>query len=119
MPRHSIPERPRSRDELEAWYAAALDDQATSGLSVAEYAEGIGVTAATLYQWRRRFGADGDDRKNSAQPAGLVEVTLEANPSMDLTGTFTVHLGRDRSIELPSQFDDNDLRRLINVLESC
>ena len=69
MPRHSIPERPRSRDELEAWYGAALDDQATSGLSVAEYAEGIGVTAATLYQWRRRLGADSDDRSDSAQPA--------------------------------------------------
>jgi len=119
MPRLSITNRPRSRDELAEWYAEALNDQATSGLSVADYAERIGVSGATLYQWRRRLAPDDDDRSGLTRPAGLIEVTLEAERSADLPGPFTVHLGRDRSIELPPQFDDNELRRLINVLESC
>jgi transcriptional regulator with XRE-family HTH domain len=46
--------RPQSRDELTAWYTAALEDQARSGQSMADYAEDLGVAPATLYQWKRR-----------------------------------------------------------------
>ena len=45
MRRIDLSHRPRSREKLAGWYAAALDDQASSGLSVAEYAAELGVTA--------------------------------------------------------------------------
>ena len=123
MPKLRITARPRGRDELAEWYAAALDDQATSGLTVAEYAEEIGVAAATLYQWRRRLSVDaGGDLSAPPRPAGLVEVTLEAErtePSIEAAGVFTVRLGCGRSIELPQHFDGSELRRLVEILESC
>ncbi len=58
--------RPRNRDDLAAWYAAALEDQVASGLSVAEYAGLIGVTATTLYEWRRRLAVASSMKPESA-----------------------------------------------------
>jgi hypothetical protein len=40
---------------LAGWYSAALSAQASSGLSITEYAPCIGVAAATLYEWRPRL----------------------------------------------------------------
>ncbi len=132
MPRRlNITARPQSRDELADWYAAALDEQAGSGLTVTEYAEEIGVAAATLYQWRRRLAVDAEDYRGAPQrPMGLVEVELGTAPTSassssgygprnERVGTFTVRLDRGRGIEVPREFDDAELRRLVTVLESC
>ena len=64
-----IMERPSSRDALRDWYSAILEDQESSGLSVAEYADKVGLSAATLYQWRRRLhsvdsGPSADDSQS-------------------------------------------------------
>lgn len=117
MRRFDLGERPRSRDELAAWYSAALDGQAASGLSVTAYAEQIGVTAATLYQWRRRLlDSDGE----TPGRANLVEVTIArpSRPTGDSTLVVRVSDGR-RSIEVPRGFDGDELRRLVTALESC
>ena len=120
MQRIDLSERPGSRDELASWYAAALDEQAVSGLSVAEYAEEIGVTATTLYQWRRRLAPNIEvDHRPTSIPAGLVEVTVESEVvEPDAACTFVVRLGA-RSVEVPPAFDDASLRRLVTLLESC
>jgi len=120
MARIDFDDRPRARGDLARWYAAALDDQAASGLSVAEYADEIGVAAATLYQWRRRLALRSDeDRQTLPNPVGLVEVTVKSRSAPDDVAVFTVRLGRDRGIEVPHEFDDAELRRLVTVLESC
>lgn len=108
--------RPTSRDELAAWYADVLEAQAASGLSVAEYAGRIGVSVPTLYQWRRRLGSQGHDGGNQAR---LVEVSV-TSPTGTTDGHMIVRLcsGR-RSIEVPRDFADDELRRLIAVVESC
>lgn len=114
-----LTERPRSRAKLEAWYAAALEEQASSGLSVAAYATKIGVTAATLYQWRRRLSCKPDELgANSVEPHGLIQVSLKspASPAFD---RFVVRLERDRFIEVPYSFDESALGRLIAVLDAC
>ena len=94
-----------------------MSAQAASGLSVTDYAELIGVTAATLYQWRRRLAAAGDD---APAPGNLVEVTI-ARPTASISSSnLLVRIGNGRrSIEVPRDFEANDLRRLIAVLESC
>ncbi len=114
MRRNDLGARPTSRQELAAWYGAVLEAQARSGLSVAEYAGRVGVTSATLYQWRRRLGEDHGDRGG----AKLVEVAVAGAECSGEAMVVRVSDGR-RSIEVPRGFDDDDLRRLIAVLESC
>ena len=50
-----LQDRPRGRRGLSAWYSKLLADQKSSGLSVAEYAEALGLTPTTLYHWKRRL----------------------------------------------------------------
>ena len=97
--------------------SAALDAQAASGLSVTAYAERIGVTAATLYQWRRRLSASSDDDHGQAN---LVEVTIARPRPTAADGCLVVRVKDGRhSIEVQRGFDTDDLRRLRGVLESC
>jgi hypothetical protein len=117
MRRIDLGGRPTSRDELAAWYSAALDAQAASGLSVAAYAERVGVSAWTLYQWRRRLSSSTGRRRRHAN---LVEVTI-ARPSRATGGGCLVVLVNEgrRSIEVPRGFDTDELRRVVTALESC
>ena len=117
--RNALGPRPSSRAELVAWYRAALSAQARSGLSVADYAEEIGVTAATLYLWRRRLTVAGEDAAPDRQ-AQLVEVTVADEGEAGSGATLVVRMKcRRRSIEVSPGFRDDDLRRLVAVLESC
>lgn len=111
--------RPKSRGELARWYAEALEHQATSGLTLAEYAEEIGVAPATLYEWRRRLSAEDAAEGQRAAPFGLVEVTVEDEGATGSSAAFLVRLGGERGIEVPPGFAEADLRRLVRVLESC
>ena len=112
--------RPTSRDGLAKWYSEALAAQAASGLSVAEFAERMGVSMPTLYLWRRRLGVPPSP---SETPTRLVEVTV-TRPSPATfaasTSAMVVRLcsGR-RSIDVPTGFDDAELRRLVTAIESC
>ena len=106
--------RPTSRKERAAWYGAVLEAQARSGLSVCDYAERIGVTATTLYWWRRRLGQGGGAR----DPVSLVEVAVAGPEGSGEAMVVRLSDGR-HSIEVPRGFDDDALRRLIGVLESC
>jgi hypothetical protein len=49
MPKHILRPRPEKPDDLAAWYREALAAQESSGLNVSDFAEAIGVSAATLY----------------------------------------------------------------------
>jgi transposase-like protein len=119
MRRIELDGRPQDREELGRWYAAALKRQASSGLSVAEYADQIGVSAATLYQWRRRLSGEAVEKGRAGDLVGLVEVTVDREAVMDGTRGFLVRLGGERCIDVPAKFNDGELRRLVRVLESC
>ncbi|MBI5850438.1 MAG: hypothetical protein HZB39_05285 [Planctomycetes bacterium] len=100
-------------------YATALADQTTSGLSMAAYAAKPGVNPTTLYEWRRRLGPSGQGVTPTPPCTKLVEVTM-ARPSAASRGGMVLRLARGcRSIEVPRDFDADDLRRLIAVVESC
>ncbi len=115
-----VKSRPRSRSELAAWYESVLDDQEGSGLSVAEYAEEIGVTPTTLYSWRRRFeSAPAPKRRREASGLVRVQVRGEAEVPAGRTETFVVRVGRSRAIEVRTGFDADELARVIEVLEAC
>ncbi len=115
-----LSKRPRSRDELEAWYGAALEDQERSGLSVAEYASEIGVTPATLYNWRRRLcDASEGPEETPIRSGGLIQVDLEKRSAPVSAGPFVLRLDDHRSLEVPVGFDDDELERLLDVLDRC
>jgi len=112
--------RPTERSELAAWYESALADQKRRGLSVAKYAEEIGVTPATLYGWRRRLDS-GPSPEPRREAPGLVRVQVRRGAELPAarTGALVVRVGRSRSIEVPSGFDADELARVIEVLEAC
>ena len=117
MRRIDVGPRPAGRDALAAWYAEALDVQRASGLSVAEFAPRIGVSAPTFYAWRRRLAAAAPREL----PAQLVELTVARGSSpAAAAGPMVVQLcaGR-RSIEVPAGFDGAELQRLVAAIESC
>ncbi len=114
-----LSQRPRSREHLSDWYAVALEDQATSGLSMADYAGELGIAPTTLYQWKHRLSAQDACEFETPTSLGLVEVSIEDRPSDAAPGAIVVRLGNDRCVEVPKQFDDDDLIRLIELLESC
>lgn len=113
-------DRPTKRSALAAWYRKALAELERSGQSVAEYAEEIGVTAATLYQWRRRLA---HDRRSPAGAAtGLVRVRVGrgiVQGDEERSDGLVVRLLRGRSIVVPAGFDAEELARVLEVLEAC
>lgn len=120
MRRNAIESRPTSRAELAEWYSDLLEQQAASGLSVTAFAAQVGLSAWTLYEWRRRLLGTASTKQESP-PTGprLIEVSI-ARPELPGDAVVIVRLvdGR-RSIAVPHGFDGEELRRLVSVLESC
>jgi hypothetical protein len=115
MRRNELGKRPAGREGLAAWYEALLERHAESGLSVAEFAARAGLSAWTLYQWRRRLSKGA---KPQAASARLVEVSVV--PAAVARGSgLAVELRSGHRIEVGGGFDDHELKRLIGVLESC
>ena len=91
MLRDGLGERPTSRKDLAAWYSAALDAQARSDLSVADYAKQVGVVGWTLCDWRRRLGGGGvRDR------AKFVQATVVRSTGAESGGALVVRAGACR-----------------------
>lgn len=112
-----IGSRPTNREELGSWYASILEEQARSGQSVTEFAAGVGISAWSLYEWRRRLSRAVNGREE--QTARLVEVAVVQKERRQ-AGHLRVRLGRSgHRVDVPAGFNDAELRRLIGVLESC
>lgn len=107
--------RPTDRAELAAWYEAIIDEQERSGLSVTEAAEEVGVTAATLYSWKRRLC-----RADTEVARSLVRVHVpDAEYRPSTSATLVLRLRQGRAIEIPDGFDADELARLIAVVDAC
>ena len=87
-------------------HLALLD---TGDWTVAELAAEIGVSAPTLYQWRRRFGPtiDHDDG------ADLVEVDVARHCS-----AIEIVIG-SVTVRVPPAFDEAHLRSVLKIVSSC
>lgn len=99
------------RREMEA----LLAEQEKSGLSVARFARERGISAWSLYEWRRRLRKEGGRGARRSQRFVQVRVVGEpAGPS-----TIAVELPAGARVHVPRGFDEDELRRLLGVLESC
>lgn len=120
MHKRSFGPRPQSREELAGWYGAMLEEHAESGLSLKAYAERVGISAWTLYDWRRRLGRDSDGGGPTEQEPTLVEVAVVTPAERRSTTGFVVRVNEDRrSIVVPPGFDGDELRRVVAAVESC
>lgn len=98
---------------LAAYYGELLAEQEGSGLSVTEFAEEAGVSAATLYAWRRRL-------RGRAGKAKLLEVdVIEGGSEASGSQFVTLEVDERFRIELPGDFDEDALMRLLGVLDRC
>ena len=115
MRRNAIGGRPTRREDLAEWYRSLLERQAESGLSVRAFAATAGVSAWTLYEWRRRLGDTARYRDGAPR---LVEVSVVPSSPPTSAG-IGVELRSGHRLDVRAGFDDDELRRLIGVLESC
>lgn len=106
------------RTEREEHYAILLDEQEESGLSVTAFAEEAGLSAATLYSWRRRLGRATPREGGVA----LLEVRVddeEDDEVQETSGRMVVAMADGTRIELEADFDESALARLLSVLDRC
>ena len=109
MARHS----PERIEEIRG-HLAELEQ---SDRTVAELARELGVTAWTVYSWKRRFGADAlrpsRNARQATPRADLIEI--EPPPTCDL---MEVVVGA-MTVRVPRAFDPTELRRLLEVVQAC
>jgi transposase-like protein len=101
-------------DEKDA--RACLLSVARSGQTLRAWSRGHGVDGRSLRAWDRNLSR----RASSAPPRrepGLVEV-VRASPIPRSPQRYLVHVG-EVSVEVGDDFDEQTLRRLLEVLRAC
>ena|SRR5688572_4538602 len=89
-------------------------EQESSGLSVARFARERGLSAWTLYDWKRR--SRDQLREVRAERSRFVEVKLGTAAEAP---ALVVETPRGLRVRVPRGFDEGELRRLIGALSSC
>ena len=103
------------RSDREAYYEVLLNGQEESGMSVAAFAKEMGMSAATLYSWKRRLG-----QPRGGEGSALLEVCVrDEGKSTQLSGRMIVSLACGTRIELDADFDESALERLLGVVLRC
>lgn len=86
-----------------------------SGASVSQFAREHGVSAWTVYGWRKRFQrVQPPVRRGGARPIDLVEVRTAGCAA----ACFELSVA-DVSIRVPGRFDEAELARLLRAVRSC
>ena len=86
-----------------------------SGLSLMAFGKREQVSYAKLLYWRRKF----DGEKRRADEPQLVPVEVIADQPAPAPSKIDVWLSNGVAFEVPTGFDEAELRRLIGVLQSC
>jgi len=102
----------KSRLKREAEIRKVLSELAKSGDTVQAFARRRGMSAWTLYDWRRRFGS----ARRKARQAEFVAVEVDDRPSSSTP--FEIKVG-DVVVRVPANFNDADLVRLVRALGSA
>lgn len=91
--------------------AELLAEQARSGLTIAAFARGRGIAPWRLYAARRLTRAEAGTR------GCFAEVTVvDRRPQV---AGFELSLPGDRRLFIPCGFDEQELARLVAVLDEC
>jgi len=91
----------------------------SSGLSQRAFAKQEGISYSRLLYWRRRLASR---RRESArtgdEPVRLDPVRIVPDPARVATA-FELRTARGLSIAVPTGFDEDELRRLLEVVTGC
>ena len=109
---------PRNGESREDYYRGLLAEQEEGGGSLRAFAAERGLSAWTLYGWRRKLGRS---RRRRRGAGGLVAVELvEGVPAMEqVESRFEVVLADGCRVRVPADFEAARLAELIGVLRSC
>lgn len=89
-----------------------------SGLTAREFAESIGVKAATLTHWAWRVGREGRGRGRTEQrPVAVSARFVEVIAAAAGDERFELELGNGRRLRIPTGFEAAALERLLVVVE--
>lgn len=102
----------RIENELDA--RVCLDAARAAGLSAVTWARANGVHSQSITAWVRRL--TGIEAK--PQPLRLVELVPSAPTQVRTTANLLVRVG-DASVEVPADFDEPHLVRVVRALRSC
>lgn len=92
----------------------------SSGQSLMAFGKAENVAYAKLLYWRRKLEGKPTRKRESPKP-NLVPVRLvsdKRNP-VQSSNPFEVRFANGTSIEVPTGFDEHELRRLVGVLLAC
>lgn len=103
---------PRYTKEREEQIRALLSQLESSGRPVREFAAEHGVSAWTVYSWRKRF--ERPQRARSMPKADLIELS----PRVAHTATIEITVA-DASVRVSPGFEDDDLARVLRAVRSC
>ena len=99
------------RDEAHA--RECLEAAAQSGLRARDWARAIGLDARSLNCWRIAFA-----RREESTPVRMVELISAPEVELDNKADFVVRAGAF-SVDVPADFDEVALRRLLQVVARC
>ena len=100
-----------------------VEEQRVSGLTVNEFARRRGMTASTFWHWRQRFRDSMTSPSAALIPVRIVDDEVVASVRSDrhprIVSPLVVESRSGRRIEIACGFSADDLRRVIEVVESC
>lgn len=121
------PKQKRTRVEREEW-AKRVERWRDSGLTTAEFAAELGINPKTLtyWAWTLKREAGGEKRVWSAKkrPVAAGKATAATSPAFvelprhGSTARFELEV-RGRRLHIPSAFDAQQLRALLEILETA
>lgn len=106
------------------YYRGLLAEQKESGQSLKSFAASRGVSAWTLYGWRRRLGLGGKGKrrrgsKRAEAKGSLLAVKVLGGVPIGEQYSFEVLVRGERRIRVRGGFDADELGRLIALIEKC
>ena len=100
------------------YYRRLLDEGNRSGLSMRELSMRHGVSACTLYMWKRRLHGERSDRP-AASRLVAVDVVGSSRGELEASGCYEVILPDGCRVRVPSNFSGARVAELIGALRSC
>jgi hypothetical protein len=109
----------RPGQDLAAHYSRLLTKQAASRLTMREFAALHGVSACTLYFWRRRLAAEGGGVQAASGTLAAVDVVGSARAPDAAPVGYEVLLTNGVHLRVPHDFAASRVAELLSVMRSC